>query len=213
MKKNTYPLNVSGWSLLPFLLCVSLALFVNACAPSQQGDTTAYTTYTPPAWAPPYNNIADVPYYYFPDYDMYYDVGAQQYWYLNGGAWVASAGLPARYHDVDLNRSYVVMLNKNTSKPWTNHTYYTQNYPPHAYDHYTNIVTTNRAIGNVPPEHEIVPRAYNENNDRVIFAEHPRNASTATAPIAHHEVPMRSIAPSMPPESRPYNYGSGYKHQ
>ena len=205
MRKIAYHLSVFG--LLYLLMGTGLALVTNSCAPS--GEVTAYAA---PEWAPPYEDVADVPYYYFPDYGFYYDVGASQYWYPENGVWLSSGTLPDRFHDVDLNRSYMVMLNKGASKPWTNHSYYSQNYPAHAHENYTNIVTSNRAIPNVAPDREIIPRAYNENTDRVTFAEHPRNTPAAPA-IAHHEVPMQTIAPSMPPASRPYNYGSGYKHR
>ena len=154
---------------------------------------------------------------------MYYDVAAREYWCPENGIWISSLALPPRYRDLDLDHSYVVMLNKHASKPWLDHTYYSQNYPAHAHERYGEIVEQNHLITNIPPEHVVTPRAYNENNDRVTFVEHPRvqvpqppaprpvepRRSVAQNPVVH-EVPMRTISPAMPTESRRYNYGSGY---
>ena len=70
--------------LLGILAVVGLAALANSC-----GTTPA--TYSSPAWA---DGISDgaAPYYYFPDYGMYYDATGQQYYYRNNGAWASSAG-------------------------------------------------------------------------------------------------------------------------
>ncbi|MDP4198185.1 MAG: hypothetical protein Q8922_02005 [Bacteroidota bacterium] len=197
MKKQS--INLSSFLLLILTLAACTLI---ACGTSQ-------TASTPPSWAPLYTDGAYAPYYYFPDYGIYYDAAAQQYYYLNNGSYVPN---PAPPYNVDLDHSYVVMLNRNTSRPWMNHEYYERNYPAHAYDRYGQIVTQNRIIQTVPPDHVITPRAYNENNDRVLFEERDRAAANAReARVATHEVPMRTIAPNMPPEARNYKYGGAQK--
>jgi hypothetical protein len=168
---------------------------------------------------------------------MYYDVWNHQYWYLQGDVWVSYPDLPPIYSDIDLSTAFIVLIDRDISEPWHNHSYYRDNYPSHGYDRYRDIVVNNRIVTNIQPGHELVPRAYNENNDRVTFMQHPKpnapapaqltqdrhqgNAQSqnlqARAPITPtqyhhvvHEVPMKSIAPSMPKESRAFNYGNGY---
>ncbi|HWF45115.1 MAG TPA: hypothetical protein VG537_10780 [Candidatus Kapabacteria bacterium] len=206
--------SLSVFKFIPVLAFVFCLSFIgNGCAPSQQG--TAYSTYTAPGWAPAYSDINTVPYYYFPDYGVYYDATAQQYYYPQNGAWASNREVPDRLRGVDLDHSYVVALDRNASKPWLNHSYYSQNYPPHHYDQYNNIVQQNRAIPNVAPNHEVVPRAYNENNDHVLFEERQR-AAAGTAPgprVATHEVPMQTISPNMPAQARQYRYGGGTRQR
>ncbi len=127
----------------------------------------SYDTYTPPAWAPPYDDVSSVHYYYFPDYDMYYDVWGDQFWYNDNGAWEPSAAVP--YPNVDLYNSYIVLINKKYATPWVRHDYFVKNYPPHSYENYQNIVVNNRIVKNIQPNHELVPRAFNENTNRVCY--------------------------------------------
>jgi|GEM_PF-2041531 len=186
--------------LLGILAVVGLAALANSC-----GTTPA--TYSSPAWA---DGISDgaAPYYYFPDYGMYYDATGEQYYYRNNGAWASSAVVP--YPGVDLNNAYVVELNRNTQRPWENHDYYARNYPPHEREEYQRVVQSHNIIPNVPQNHAIVPRAYSENTDRMIFEEREQRAARQGVPpqrVTVHQVPMRTIAPNMPPETRPYRYG------
>ncbi len=176
---------------------IGLIGYLNGCASSP-------ATYSAPEWAPATADAASVPYYYFPDYGMYYDAAAGQYYYLNNGAWLSSATVP--YSGVDLNNSYVVMLNRNTRQPWLNHEYYERNYPAHAHEQYEQIVRNNNAIPGVAPQNRIVTRAYNENNDHVIFEERSHANQPGTR-VATHEIPMQTIAPNMPPQARQYKYG------
>jgi hypothetical protein len=173
---------------------------------------------------------------------MYYDVWSHEYWYLEGGVWVAYQDLPPIYSDLDLSSAFIVLIDRNISEPWHNYGYYHDNYPSHGYDRYREIVVNNRIVTNIQPGHELMPRAYNENNDRVTFMQHPRTNAQAPNPSLQnrqpgdqhtqnpqvtnpqvrtlatpmqyhhvvHEVPMKSISPSMPKESRAFNYGGGY---
>ncbi len=72
---------------------------------------------TPPVWAPA--APVEVQYYYLPDIEVYYDVPAQRYIYLNNGAWKRSANLPRRYRGYDLYVSHPVYLRDyNGKKPY-----------------------------------------------------------------------------------------------
>ena len=215
------------------LIAFTITTTLNSCV-ATAGVT--YENYTPPAWAPPYDDVSSIQYYYFPDYDMYYDVWNNQFWCLDNGAWMASAGLPPMYANVDLYSSYMVLVNKKYRTPWNDNDYYVQNYPAHSYQSYKDIVVNNRIVKNIAPNHELVPRAYNENNNRVTFMQHPVNntvnasvqnrqeqpphptpapaPTTTVHPQYHnvvHEVPMQSIKPHMPAESQNLSYGRGFK--
>jgi hypothetical protein len=92
-------------------------------------------TYVPPPWAPPYDNVSTVRYYYLPDYDMYYDVWDGLFWYIGpDGTWISSVGPPPQYAGVDLSGAFVVLIDRNISRPWLNESYYRANYPAHGYD-------------------------------------------------------------------------------
>lgn len=175
-------------------------------------------TYVPPPWAPPYDNVSGVRYYYLPDYDMYYDVWDGTFWYIGpDGTWISSEGPPPQYAGIDLSGAFIVLIDRSISRPWTNESYYRANYPAHGYDNYRDIVVHNRIVTNTAPGHELVPRAFNENTNRVTFMQRPVAKTVPGAPHAPasyhrvaHTVPMKSIAPSMPAASRNLNYGRGY---
>jgi hypothetical protein len=165
MKISRLPLSKTS-IMVVLMIAGILTTTLNSCITSA---TIAYDTYTPPSWAPPYDDVSAVHYYYFPDYDMYYDVWASQFWYNDNGTWVSSAALPPNYANVNLYDSYIVLINKKYSTPWVRHDYFVKNYPPHVYDNYQNIVVNNRIVKNIQPNHNLVPRAYNENTKRVTF--------------------------------------------
>ena len=223
-------------------LAIALSISVESCGVTQQGEgdgTTVYRNYVPPPWAPPYDNVSTVRYYYLPDYELYYDVWDGAFWYPNGGGWVSSVTLPPAYAEVDLIAAFVVLIDRDEVRPWEHHSYYRDNYPRGLHEHYRNIVVRDRIISNVPQDRELVPRAYNENSNRVTFMQRPIMHEPPTPPSqaqlsqpppppgAHvpvavrpptvrvydrvvHEVPMKAITPSMPAESKKFNYGSGY---
>lgn len=62
----------------------------------------------PPPWGPV--GYASVNYYYLPDIQVYYDVPASQFIYLNGGTWIRSRHLPGRYKNYNLYNGYKVVL-------------------------------------------------------------------------------------------------------
>ena len=250
-----------NWVLPVVTLClvvVSSVMFSRASHGQVNVQFGVSYNYSPPEWAPPYDNESTIRYYYLPDYDMYYDVWERQYYYLRGGVWIASYDLPPMWVDAPMESAFVVLIEPGIEHPWEHHDFYERNYPRHFHEHYGEIVTRNRIITNVRPEHDLVPRAYNEQNRRVTFMQHQRQEAqqgrgaspnqtiggnagehqsqgqpqgqpqSQPAQAARndnqrfrgnngyhqqvHEVPMKSIAPSMPPESRKFNYGGGQNH-
>jgi hypothetical protein len=215
-------------------LIALLAFCASSCVPPPEGEgDVVVQNYVPPPWAPPYDNVSSVRYYYLPDYDCYYDVWDGAWWYNGpGGAWISSVNPPPQCAGVDLNGSFVVLIDKNIDRPWLNHAYYRDNYPAHGYNQYTDIVVHNRIVTNTAPGHELVPRAFNENTNRVTFMQRPvlphlpppppppngvvlpeHPPMPATQAHYHqvvHEVPMSKISPNMPKESQSHNYGAGY---
>ncbi len=202
-----------------FLLaaCTALTCFAHSSI-AQIRVGISVQTYVPPAWAPPYDNVSSIRYYYLPDYDIYYDVWDGLFWYAGpDGEWISSEGLPPQYANIDLGGAFIVLIDRNISRPWSNYSYYRRNYPEHGYDNYRDIVVRNRIVTNTAPGHELVPRAFNENTNRVTFMQRPiQQVPSAPNRQAHnyhrvaHEVPIKLIAPSMPAASRNFNYGRGY---
>ena len=148
----------------------------------------------------------NVPYYYFPDYRSYYAATTGQYYYPSNGEYISNLTPPS---NIDLNRSYVVLLDRNANKPWLNHEYYERNYPARAEEQYGNIVRDRHLIDGMSDNHMVVPRAYDENTNNVLLEErtegdleHQRGRR-----VAVHEVPMGTISPGMPATARQYRYG------
>lgn len=61
-----------------------------------------------PVWGPVGYDYAR--YYYMPEYDIYYDVPARRYVYLDGNKWLFAAALPPRYGSVNVYNTYKVVL-------------------------------------------------------------------------------------------------------
>lgn len=77
-----------------------------------------------PVWGPVGYDHVD--YYYLPDIDVYYNVPARQYVYIDGGTWVKRPSLPPRYVNYDIYNGYKVVVNK--PQPYLNHGYYQSTY-------------------------------------------------------------------------------------
>lgn len=79
---------------------------------------------TRPVWAP-----ADYMYvdnYYFPEYDMYYDVRARHYRYLDRGRWIYTPSIPDCYRSVDFGRARRVVIHEHN--PYLRHNYWREKY-------------------------------------------------------------------------------------
>ncbi|MFT4093873.1 MAG: hypothetical protein QM640_09530 [Niabella sp.] len=66
-----------------------------------------------PAWGPTGYDYA--PYYYFPDYNIYFDVSSNKYIILNNNSWIYVSSVPARYR-FDPYSAYKVVIKQ--SKPY-----------------------------------------------------------------------------------------------
>jgi hypothetical protein len=100
----------------------------------------------PPAWGPA--GYSEVRYYYLPDIDTYYDLGTQQYIYVNKGRWVRTASLPVAYRSYDLYNGYkVVLADYSGTRPYVYYKTHRKKYP-HGY----RPVAVQRTIG-LPPGH------------------------------------------------------------
>ena len=77
-----------------------------------------------PNWGP--TGYDRVNYYYLPDIETYYYVPRHQFIYLDGGRWVFTASLPARYRSYDLYRGYKVVI--NDPRPYMRHDVYRAKY-------------------------------------------------------------------------------------
>jgi hypothetical protein len=200
---------LSAWAIVMLITAL-----LTSCSSSPYSTTTyrngTYSAYyTPPSWAPSISGINNVRYYYMPDCDAYFDAGTQQFTYMSNGSWITTGSTPPACASSDLNSSYVVLLDRNANNPWLNEAYYRSNYPVHSYDQYGNIVITNHLIGDLPSNYTVTARAFDENSNSIVFLESPQyNGSYGTV---IREVPMGSIAVYMPPETRSYNFGAGYR--
>lgn len=90
-----------------------------------------------PQWGPVNNDYVE--YYYLPEYDVYYNAPQAQFIYLNGANWVFASNLPSRYQNVDLYRTYKVVINE--PKPYLRHDYY--------YGHYKQYKNVHSKQGNI----------------------------------------------------------------
>jgi hypothetical protein len=109
-----------------------------------------------PAWAPPYDGIQFIRYYYIPDIEVYYDVWNQEFAYLQDGSWMFASSLPPMYAGFDLYNSFIVVLNSGVYEPWIHHQYYISHYPRYYY----------HSVYNVTDAHDI--RGFNENKESQI---------------------------------------------
>ncbi len=95
---------------------------------------------TQPVWGPTgYDRVEN---YYFPDIDIYYNVPQHRYYYSDGGRWIYSSSLPARFHDFDLYHSYKVVVNDR--EPWRNNEMYRERYASYKGRHDQQVIRDSR---------------------------------------------------------------------
>jgi len=112
------------------LLIILLSL--SQCTVNMQNQPARPNVVTPP-WAPAYDNVGMVRYYYFPDIECYYDVWNQDFIYFEDGNWMFGATLPPSYSWYDLNTAFIVLLDYNVFEPWHHFNYYVSHYPRYYY--------------------------------------------------------------------------------
>jgi len=108
------------------LILFGLLLFMTS---TLQAQATVNVNFgTAPVWAPA--ERVDVPYYYLPDVDSYYDVPARRFIYLRNGKWLRSTSLPNRYRNYNLRTGNVVFLTDYRGKsPYLFHKTHKVKYP------------------------------------------------------------------------------------
>jgi len=113
-----------------------------------------------PSWAPYYDNIDQVNYYYLPDIECYYDVRSREFIYMEDGEWMFGRSLPPIYAWFDLNNSFIVALNARVVEPWRHFHYYVAHYPRFYY----RTVYRDRYM-----DHNHPLRGFNENARDVVY--------------------------------------------
>lgn len=112
--------------LVAFLGAVSTYQSANA-----QVSISANINIGRPVWVPV--GAAYVENYYFPDIDIYYDMGMRQYRYMDRGRWICAPALPAYYRNVDLVRARRVVIHEHN--PYLRHDYWRARYRVHNRDY------------------------------------------------------------------------------
>lgn len=99
------------------LIALGIILFVSSTIQAQ--ISVNINIGSQPDWGPV--GYSDVNFYYLPDVEAYYDIGAAQFIYINNGGWIRSRYLPGRYRNYDLYHGYKVVLNDyHGSTPYRN---------------------------------------------------------------------------------------------
>lgn len=156
--KTLKRLNISGaWKLALILVPIVLQSCVATYVPART-TTVVRREVVPPPWAPQYDNVEEVRYYYLPDVEMYYDVWEHEYIYLNNGNWVFTTAFPGYYSDYDVNTAFVVVLNRSVREPWRTHQNYVSHYPRY---YYRSVYENNRRTA--PGRSYENVRGFNEN--------------------------------------------------
>jgi hypothetical protein len=108
---------------LRILMIVSALIFISLTSVKAQIGISVNLNLQP-QWGPVNNDYVE--YYYLPEYDIYYNAPQAQFVYMNGGNWVFTTNLPYRYRNVNLYRTYKVVINE--PKPYLRHDYYQSHY-------------------------------------------------------------------------------------
>lgn len=99
-----------------------------------------------PLWGPVGYDY--VRYYYLPELNVYYNVVNKNYTYRKGNKWVTKSKLPGQYRNVDLYRTYKVVINENN--PWQNHNQHYNRYSRNSHNRSQVVIRDARNRGNGP---------------------------------------------------------------
>lgn len=158
----------------------------------------------PPVWAPAYDDVQHVRYYYVPDLEIYYDVWNREYVYLDNGHWVFTAFLPHAYDIYDINNEFVVVLDYKVYEPWRKHQLYISHYPRYYYQsayNKTTVYNNTTIINNYSDNsNERSMRGYNENARTVIYTNSRRSAT----PVNTQQQPTRRMQSNEPERANTY---------
>ncbi|MFQ6079841.1 MAG: hypothetical protein ACE5NJ_12015 [Thermodesulfobacteriota bacterium] len=81
----------------------------------------------PPPWAPAHGYRAKYRYRYYPSFYVYFDLGRQVYFYLEGDRWRVSAQLPSA---IRIESADYVTIELKTDKPYEYFAEHKKKYPP-----------------------------------------------------------------------------------
>jgi hypothetical protein len=81
----------------------------------------------PPPWAPAHGYRAKYRYRYYPSFYVYFDLGREVYFYLEGDKWRMSARLPSA---IRLESAHYVTIELGTDKPYEYFSEHKKQYPP-----------------------------------------------------------------------------------
>jgi hypothetical protein len=81
----------------------------------------------PPPWAPAHGYRVKYVYYYYPEVQVYFDVGRRIYFYYQAGAWQVSANLPS---GIRIIANEYVSLEMDVDRPYVHHHHVVKHYPP-----------------------------------------------------------------------------------
>lgn len=103
-----------------FIALLALAASLTSCSVMMQGSRdgvsvgAAVNISAQPPWGPA--GYACAPYYYFPDFNIYYDVNRALFYYHSYGRWVSAHKLPPDVGPHDFYKFYKVVL--DVRDPW-----------------------------------------------------------------------------------------------
>jgi len=175
-----------GLKKLFFVLTIfcTASLFQSCETTQPVVDETSERIVSPPYWAPAYDNVEQVHYYYLPDLEIYYDAWASEFVYLDGGQWIFSPFLPPMYTSYDLRSAPVVILDYRVHEPWLYHELYVSHYPRYYFQ-------------SIPAGPDLLrPRGLDENINKPVFYG-PRENSSSNTDAPKKPLPLISTSPSM----------------
>lgn len=179
-----------------FILSVSLtATAFQGCETTQPAlDESAERDVLPPFWAPTYDNVSQVHYYYLPDVETYYDVWGSEFVFLDAGQWIFSPFLPPMYMLYDLRSAPVVILDFRVHEPWRYHELYVSHYPRY----YFQTISSGTNM--------VRQRGLDENVNKPVFYGTRESMSGSAEP--KKSLPLLSTSPSMVSANKkvPANY-------
>lgn len=162
MKTQQRSISIIGKSFVMMIGLISIALLMQSCyVHTYVAEPSVVRHEAPPSWAPAYENVDEVHYYYLPDIEVYYDVWRHEYVYMNQGNWIYSSNMPSYYSNYNVNDAFVVVLDRNANDPWRQHRTYVTQYPKYYYQTRYNNNNDRNNNGRM--------RGFNENAKTVIY--------------------------------------------
>jgi hypothetical protein len=121
-----------AWRRLAIAICFLWLLMLNACAVTGGGVHVGGAPEAkggPPPHAPAHGYRAKHVYHYYPNAFVYFDVGSQVYFYLEGSVWKTALVLPDVYRVKIVDIEYV-SVDLDDDKPYKHFEEHKKKYPP-----------------------------------------------------------------------------------